>query len=192
MLGLNKPVIYLREYLRRGLEQNDRLMSCYADIDTGTISDGEMSQLDSTIETANGSKISAPDLRNGRQLALFKSLLNPEKAPFGFRMGDLLNELSEYFENRAQIRYELNKLRARGLVKRVQEKHLYRVTETGWRIMWMKLSTNLYFCEPLITMTYKKNKHLSVSQPSKFEEGYALLDQGLILITQELYIKKAA
>ena len=109
----------------------------------------------------------------------------------GFRTVDILNELSEFFENSGQIRYELQKLRARGLIARVQDKHYYRITEQGVKILWIKLSSNSYFCDPLITSTYAKNLPLDKSQSSKLEEAYRHLENGLDLISKELYIKRA-
>ncbi|MBZ0264122.1 hypothetical protein K8I28_05595 [bacterium] len=114
--------LYMRDYLRRDIESNDRLLSRYADIDTGTLSDEESTRFHQPVPHANGSMIAAPDLRKSCQTALFRSLLNPKYASSGFRTGDLSGELGEYFENRAQIRYELKKLRVRGLVERVQGK----------------------------------------------------------------------
>ena len=137
-------------------------------------------------------KIAAPDLRKKRQAQLFKALLNPKHAAFGFRTVDLLGKVSEFFENVAQIRYEMQKLRARGLIERVQGKQLYRLTESGFQVLWLKLTSNSHFADPLITRTYRKKAARILSQPSKMEEAYDLLDQGLTLIAQELHVIKAA
>ncbi len=114
LLGLKKPVFYLREYLKRGIGNNDRLMSRYADIDAGSISDVEVDQFNQGVMHKNGALISAPDLRKKRQKEMLKSVLNPKWAAEGFRTVDILNELSEFFQNSGQIRYELQKLRIRG------------------------------------------------------------------------------
>ena len=192
LLGLKKHLLYLRDYLRRGIGSNDRLMSRYADVDTGSISNGESDSFRQSVVTANGDKISPPDLRKIRQLSLFRALLNPKHAVFGFRTGALLSELTEFYENRAQIRYELRKLRVRGLVERLQGKHSYRLTEIGFRVLWLNLSSNLYFVDPLLTRIYRREAARILSQSSKFEEAYSLLNRGLTLITEELFIKKAA
>jgi len=192
LLGLKKHLLYLRDYLRRGIGSNDRLMSRYADVDTGSLSDGESEGFNQPVTTAKGNRIVAPDMRKSRQTALFKSLLNLKHAVFGFRTGALLGELGEFYENRSQIRYELRKLRVRGLVERVQNKQSYRLTEIGFRVLWLRLSSNLYFTDPLITRTYRREANRILSQPSNFEQAYELLDRGLTLICQELHLKKAA
>jgi hypothetical protein len=71
----------------------------------------------------NGVQVSAPSLRKKRQVELLKSVLNPKYAAEGFRTVDILNELSEFFQNCGQIRYKLQKLRVRGLIERVQGNH---------------------------------------------------------------------
>ena len=103
-----------------------------------------------------------------------------------------MDELGEFYENRAQIRYELGKLRVRGLVERLQGKQSYRLTESGFRILWVQLSSKLYFSDPVITRTYRRDASRILSQPSKFEEANDLLDRGLALIAEELFMKKAA
>ena len=192
LLGLKKHLLYLRDYLRRGMESNNRLMSCYADVDTGSLSDGESTRFHKPVTLGNGTKVAAPDLRKSRQAALFRSLLNPKHAMPGVRTVDLLEELGEFYENSAQIRYEIRKLRVRGLMEKTQGKQYYRLTETGFRILWAKWTSNSYFCDPVITRTYRKEARKILSQPSKMEEAYALLDRGLTLITTELFMKTAA
>ena len=192
MLGLKKHLLHIRDYLRRGIGNNDRLMSRYADVDAGSISDGEASLFTQRVLLDNGIQVSAPDLRKERQLRLLKAILNPKYAAEGFRTVDLLHELSEYFENSGQIRYELQKLRVRRVVNKVQGKQSYRVTELGVKLLWINLASNLYFCNPLITMTYGQKTLLDESQPSKLEEAYRLLNRGLDLISRELYIRRAA
>jgi len=56
----------------------------------------------------------------------------------------------------------------------------------------LKLSANLYFVDPVITRTYRKEVSRILVHPSKFEEAYNLLDRGLALITEELFLNKAA
>ena len=78
------------------------------------------------------------------------------------------------------------------MIERVQDKYYYRVTEQGIKILWIKLSSNPYFCDHLITSTYAKILPVDKSQSSKLEEAHRLLNIGLELITKELYIRKAA
>lgn len=192
LLGLKKSVLYIQSYLKRGIENNGRLMSRFADVDVRTIPDDEADRFNLPVERADSANISAIDLRKKRQIALLKAILNPKYAVFGFRTSDLLDELSQFFQNCGQIRYELLKLKVRGLLDKVQGKNLYRVTELGFKLLWIKLSSNSYFSDPLITMTYRHDKPQFLSQPSKLEEAHTLINDGLNLIIKELSIRKAA
>jgi hypothetical protein len=191
-LGLNKPVIHLREYLSYGEKCNRRLMTCFADVDVSSIAENEMDTLNKPVKTAKGQTVSAPDLRKKRQVALFCELLNPKYAVHGFRTRDLLKNLGENFRNLSQIRYELGKLKERGLVEKQQHQSFYRVTETRHKILWAKNAWNLYFETPMISAIYKKSAGQVLSQPSKLESAYRQLDDGLSLIAQELCLKPAA
>jgi len=123
-LGLEKPVINLREYLTFGARSNSRVIDCFADVDPTCISSEESIILNNSIKTEKGQTIAAPDLRKTRQVALLRELLKPKYCAFNFRTRLLLKNLSEFFQNLTQIRYELIKLRARGLIKKHKIKSL--------------------------------------------------------------------
>jgi hypothetical protein len=189
-LGLNKPVIYLREYLTFGDRCNKRLMDCFADVDVKTISSGEYKIVDLPLMNEKGQKIAALDLRKDRQVALFKELLKPHYNVFWFQTRELLKNLPEFFNNLGQIRYELIKLRERGLVEKNNNKCLWRVTNKGYQILWLKTVWNLHFQVPMISTVYNSSTDRCVSQPSRLEIAYKQIDEGLNLITQELYMNK--
>ena len=191
-LGLKKPVIYLREYLQYGEKCNRRLLNCFADVDVASIAEDETDKLNQPVTTAKGKAVAAPDLRKERQVALFTELLNPKYAVHGFRTRDLLKHLGANFRNLSQIRYELGKLKERGLVEKLQRQSFYRVTETGYKVLWAKNAWNLYFETPMISTIYNKPARQILSAPSKLESAYRQLDNGLSLIAQELCLKTAA
>jgi hypothetical protein len=191
-LGLNKPVIYLREYLTFGDKCNRRLMVCFADVDVNSISNGESKILDLPLMNEKGQKVAALDVRKDRQVALFKELLKPHYNVYWFQTRELLKNLPEFFKNSGQIRYELIKLKERGLVEKNNNKNLWRATEKGYQLLWIKTAWNLHFEVPMISRAYNSSVEQSVSQPSKLEAAYKQIDEGLILITQELYMNKAA
>ena len=191
-LGLNKPVIYLREYLTFGDKCNRRLMECFADVDVKTISNGESKILDNPVINKKGKRIAALDLRKDRQVALFKELLKPHYNVFWFQSRELLKNLPEFFNNLGQIRYELIKLRERGLVEKHNNKCLWRVEQNGYQLLWLKTVWNLHFEIPMISTVYNSATKQSVSQPSKLESAYKQINEGLSLLTHELCMKKVA
>jgi len=121
-LGLKKPVLYLQACLWKGLECNNRFLDCCADVDVSSISEMEPDIFNKTITTPEGNKIAAPDLRKERQTALFNELLKPKYHAHGFKTNDLHKNLGNYFRNLAQIRYEMNKLKARGVLVKSENK----------------------------------------------------------------------
>ncbi|MDP8229018.1 MAG: hypothetical protein P9M15_06155, partial [Candidatus Electryoneaceae bacterium] len=86
MRGLKKPVIYLRKYLRQGIGNNDRLMSRYADVDTGSLSDGELARLIVPVETASGVKVAASEIQElGDMIPKLLEVSNRSDAPIRIR-----------------------------------------------------------------------------------------------------------
>jgi hypothetical protein len=185
-LGLKKPVAYLQAYLWFGHSCNNRLMNCCADVDITSIPESEPELFSKPVPDHKGRKITAPDLRNDRQLSLFKELLKAKYSVFGFRTADLLPALRDYFSNSARIRYELRKLIVRGVVEKKKNHNFYVVTQNGLKWLWVAISSITKFSNPMISKAYKKELGHLCAQPSKIENAYCLIDQGLTQLTQEL------
>jgi hypothetical protein len=96
-LGLQKPVLYLQACLWTGLGCNDRLLNCCADVDISSICDGEADLFDQPVLDQKDRRITSPDLRKGRQMALCKELLKPKYSAYGFKTVDLKLALYEFF-----------------------------------------------------------------------------------------------
>ena len=112
----------------------------------------------------------------------------PKYHTYGFRTFDLLKNLSQFFRNPAQIRYEMNKLRARGIVEKKKSMSFYRVTDEGWKWLWLSICSEQHFKNPMISSFTKKRLPRHAEQPSQIEAAYSLLDQGLSLLTQQLAV----
>ena len=69
--------------------------------------------------------------------------------------------LSGYFSKTAEIRYQMDKLKARGLIEKRQRANYYRVTEKGYVWMNIAYSHNRYFLIPLLT-THHQSKIIRV------------------------------
>lgn len=187
-LGLKKPVLFLQACLWSGVGCNDRLLNCCADVDTATIYDGEADPFDQPVLDHKDRKITPPDLRKERQLALCEELLKPRYSVHGFKTVELKQILDEFFGNSAQIRYEMKKLIVRGAVEKQKNKSFYGVTQTGWKWLWTSITSKCYFRNPVISATFKTDIQNSSTQPYILEEGLALINQGLSQITQGLAV----
>jgi len=133
-----------------------------------------------------GRNVTAPDFRKSRQTALATELLKPKYHAYGFRTVDLFKNLPKFFRNPAQIRYELNKLRVRGVVEKHKSLSFYRVTDIGWKWLWVSICAERHFKNPMISMVSKNTPCSRPEQPSKIEAAYSVLDRGLSVLTQEL------
>jgi len=155
-------------------------------VEIASISEGEDDSFKQPVPDHLGRNVTAPDFRKDRQTALATELLKPKYHAYGFRTVDLFKNLPQFFRNPAQIRYELNKLRVRGIVEKKKSMSFYRVTGTGWKWLWVSICAERHFKNPMISMS-SKTGHCSVpEQPSRIEAAYSMLDQGLSVLTQEL------
>jgi len=120
--------------------------------------------------------------RTVKQLA--RELLKPRYQVYGFKTADLLINLSGHFQNPAQIRYELLKLRARRVIKKSKNKSFYTVSQKGWSWLWLEIVAGSYFKNPMISKNFKKEATRLVEQPSKIEDAYDLINRGLSQFTR--------
>jgi len=184
-LGLQKPIGFLQSYYWKGLACNNRFMGCCSDVDVSSLMKEEVEQLTEPVVVKNGKKVAAMDLRKKRQIELFGVLLNPKYSIHGFRTRELLVELPGQFRNSAQIRYEMAKLRARGLIMKEKNQCFYRVTSQGWKWLWVSICSSKYFNNPLVSMDFSDDEKSECAQASKFEESCQLLNSALSTITKE-------
>ena len=131
-LGLKKPVLFLQAALWTGIECNDRMLNCCADVDVASIFESEPDKFSQPVVDDSGRTITAPDFRKNRQKALAQELLKPKYHAHGFRTADLLINLPDHFRNPAQICYEMDKMKARDVISKPNNKSFYVVTKTGW------------------------------------------------------------
>jgi predicted MarR family transcription regulator len=94
-----------------------------------------------------------------------------------------------------QLRYDLAKLRAKGLVLKVPKTQTYRVTARGMRIcvLFLKLSSRVY--APLAAANLEPIAHddqLPASRRAQLDTLYAAVDHALDLLLDHLGFKIAA
>jgi len=62
----------------------------------------------------------------------------------------------------------------------------YQVTKTGWKLLWVSISSKRHFEIPMISKLFNRSSHKTVTQPSVLGQGYGLVNRGLCAITREL------
>lgn len=100
------------------------------------------------------------------QVELLRILLRPKYVTFGFRTNDLQKEFNQ-IPKTAKIRYELNKLKERGLVKKMDKSNYYVVTKQGWVWLWSVLLQKDFFVNPLLSMGFKHEMCKIANQTQK-------------------------
>ena len=171
-----------------GIECNDRMLNCCADVDVASIFESEPKKFSQPVMNETGRTITASDFRKTRQKALAEELIKPKYQAYGFRTADLLKNLSDHFRNPAQIRYELNKMRARDVISKPINKSFYRVTEIGWKWLWLEICSVNHLKNPIISRVMKNQVLKIAEQPSQIEKAYELIYEGLCKLTQELAV----
>jgi hypothetical protein len=187
-LGLKKPVLFLQAALWTGIECNDRMLNCCADVDVASIFESEPEKFSQPVMDETGRTITASDFRKTRQKALAEELIKPKYQAYGFSTADLLKNLPEHFRNPAQIRYEMNKMKARDVISKPKNKSFYRVTETGWKWLWLEICSVNHLKNPMISRVMKNQVLKIAEQPSQIEKAYELIQEGLTKLTQELAV----
>lgn len=178
-LGLQKPVLFLQACLWKGIDCNNRFLDCCADVDVSSLSEQECDVFLRPVTDMKGHRVSAPDFRKARQSALAKELLKPKYRVYGFRTADLHKNLSGHFRNSAQIRYELNKLKARGVLTKQDNQSFYVVTKKGFSWLWLEICSGNLFKNPMISRIMKNDVLQKAAQPSKIEEAFGMIQGGL-------------
>ncbi len=184
---LQKPIFGIKGYYWYGFGCNNRFFNAISKIDVSLLGDYE-NEFTTAVYTNKGKRVAAPDLRNPKQLAILAVLSNPRFTTELFRTKDLMRYLSGYFSKTAEIRYQMEKLRVRGLIEKRQSANYYRVTEKGYSWLNVAYSYNRYFLTPLLSSSlqiglYSKNKGLD-----KFEQAQKQIKAGLNAIYQQLNI----
>ena len=82
----------------------------------------------------------------------------------------------------------VHKLKTRNVLEKSKNKSFYRVTDTGFKYMWLEICSREHFKNPMISKSLKNGILKNAEQPSKIEEAYTAIDTGLSLLTQQLAI----
>ena len=152
--GINKSVenlVPLREKLQ-GI--TERYQNVQQDILETFLDRGELRKLGEATTVAQGKRIPGLKLDHPRQLALMHSLVRFSHIAAGdtFTTNEIHSQAAEALGvapekySLASVRYELSKLRAKGLVEKLPHSRRYRLLPNGYRIclVFLKLFEKIY------------------------------------------------
>ena len=184
---LQKPLFEIKGYYWYSYGCNNRFFDAISKIDGNQIGGGE-NEFTTAVYTEKGKRVAAPDLRNPKQTALLAVLCNPRFAIEWFRTKELMRYLSGHYSKTAEIRYQMDKLKARGLTEKRKGANYYRVTKKGYAWINIAYSQNRYFLTPLLSMDIEKEISKKSEGLDKFESALKNIRNGLDAIYQGLNV----
>ena len=201
-LGVNKGIDnlpQLREVLQRGTE---RYLQVQQDVLETFVDRGQLQQLQQPTVTASGRRIPGLKLTDQRLLAVMHAVVCYRfLAGLGtFRTCDLLGDVvkalgtSSVSYRLAQLRYDLSKLLAKGLVVKLSGTQNYQVTPTGFRlcVVYLKLFHKLY--APLtagLLAPFAGDAAVPDEQRCRLDSLYAAVDRALQALCDHIGLKTA-
>ena len=149
---IGKAVDQLPELRNRLQAITQNYLDVQQDILETFIDRGQLRALTTATITANGKRVPGLKLDHPRQLALMQALMRFAHfaAESTFSTADLMPYATAAIDTGTlsigSLRYELYKLRAKGLVERIEHSRRYRLTKDGYRVclVFLKLFGKLY------------------------------------------------
>ena len=202
-LGVGKSIRNLPQLrtLMRGI--NDRYLAIQQDVLETYIDRGQLARLRQPTITASGRRTPGLKLDDPRLLAVMQALTCFVHLARGgrFRTRDLHLTAAEALGmttdtyRLGQLRYDLAKLRAKGLVLKVPKTQTYRLTPQGLRIcvLFLKLARRVY--APFAAATLRPvphDDHLPSARRAQLDNLYAAVDRALDHLLDHLGFKLAA
>ncbi len=180
----------------------DRYHDVQQDILESFVDRGQLLKLTQPTVLSNGKRVPGLKLDHPRQLALMQALVRFSHlaAQDSFSTaevhadtaGALGRTTADY--TLASLRYDLSKLRAKGLVERLNKSRRYRLTSEGYRIcvVYLKLFEKIY--APLasaILKPFKPDSQLHSARTSLLDRLYRTVVSALDLLVDAVGIKVA-
>jgi hypothetical protein len=199
-LGIKKGVENLPT-LRAAMHQvNERYQEIQQDVLETFLDRGQLQALRQPTVTPSGRRIPGikPDdprlLAVMRALTRFAHIANSDS----FRCRDLLEPVAQALGRTdyrlPQLRYDLGKLRAKGLVVKIDRTHRYRLTPDGFRlcILFIKLADRVY--KPLTAACVSPLSEDAALPPEKravIDQHYAAIDTAINNLLAHVGLKAA-
>jgi hypothetical protein len=201
-LGVGKNVDNLPQLREKMAASTERYLDVQQDVLETFVDRGQLAQLRQPTVTPSGRRTPGLKLDDPRLLAVLQALTCfAYLAGTGcFRTKDLhpttakaLGQTTDSY-TLAQLRYDLAKLRAKGLVERVAGTQAYRLPPTGYRlaVMYLKLFHKIY--APLTAGTLKPvaaDERLPPERQAMLDRLYTAVDHALQQLCEQVGLKLA-
>lgn len=202
-LGVNKSVENLPQLREKMAATTERYLDVQQDVLETFVDRGQLAKLRQATVTASGRRTPGLKIDDPRLLAVLQALTCfAYLAGTGcFRTKDLHETTAQalgqttYTYTLAQLRYDLAKLRVKGLVERVTGTQTYRVPDIGYRfaVLYLKLFHKVY--APLTAGTLApipSDERLPPERRAMLDRLYTAVDHALHQLSAHVGFKNAA
>ncbi len=195
-LGLGRRLENLPQLIEGMAATNARYLDSQAELLDSTVDTGQLAQL--AQPTLIGQRrVPGIKLHDDRVLRLLEVLLHPGGFIAAWSSREVharllqRHRLAEVDYRLSQLRYDLTKLRAKGLVQRIGTTRQYRLTEVGLKlgVLLVKLRTRLLGA--LCSLATEPARRRSTRNPSDVEAAFRQLDGALNHVCELLGLRAA-
>ncbi len=183
-LGLNKGLENLPALRQRLLAATDRLAGFEAEMLNVHVDFPLFQRLALPI-TCGRTQIAGIKIHDTRMMRLMEVLLHGGSQLGGWRTAHIHEAtltafgLSAEAYSLTQLRYDLRKMKAHGLLERLGRQYCYRLTEKGSRVAAMFVLFHKRVCGPLANSLFHHWPQESCKSPSKIETAYDKADAAI-------------
>lgn len=200
--GVGKAVENLPQLKEKLASIDDNYLTVQQDILESFLNAGQLRQLSQATVLPQGKRIPGLKLDHPRQLALMQALVRFSHIAAGstFRTTEIHSDVaralgvstSDY--KLGSLRYDLSKLRAKGLVEKIPHSHGYRLTPAGYQIclVYLKLFERVY--APLtqgILQPFPQDPRLPAARTSLLDRLYRAVVSALDQLVSAVGLKAA-
>jgi hypothetical protein len=147
-LGIRRRIEHLPELVERMAKTNDRYLEVQAELLDTTVDAGQLAEL-AAPSVMGKRRVPGIKLEDDRVIRLLAALLHPGGLVADWTTGDVQKRIcqreriAEADYRLSQLRYDLSKLRAKGLVERIGKSRRYTLTAKGIKLgtLLVKLRT---------------------------------------------------
>ena len=183
-LGLNKGLEQLPALREKLIAVTDRLAGVEADLLNVHVDFPVFERLVKPI-TVGSIKIPGIKIHDTRLLRLMEILLHGGSHLAGWRTAQMHRAVLEAFAiapaaySLTQLRYDVRKLRAHGLLEREGRTYSYRLTEKGVKVAAMFVLFHKRVCGPLANTLFHHRPTKTAAPPAKIEVAYHKADAAI-------------
>ncbi len=195
-LNIGRHLENLPVLLERMASTNNRYLDFQAELLDSTVDAGQLAEL--SRPTLQGQRrIPGLKLQDERVIRLLDVLLHPGNFVGDWSSRDVhsrllqRHRLQEADYRLSQLRYDLMKLRAKGLVERIGRTRRYRVTPLGVKLGVVLVKARSYLLGPLCTQASQDIVRRPTRNPSEVETALRQVDSALNHLCQVLGLRAA-